>query len=137
LQAQQFQKVGICSKSIGDASISHYWSNQCFMESWFHVSASLLTFEKGIDSNKCSEWFYFDHFYIQYHIHTYLLVAEHRGVLHVSKWGRSFSSMWAESEERSAPALTLVLDWTETALQLSENTISFAMCHKQRGPDNT
>jgi hypothetical protein len=24
LQAQQFQKVGICSKSIGDASISHY-----------------------------------------------------------------------------------------------------------------
>jgi hypothetical protein len=33
LQALQFQKMGVCRKLPGGAGRSHYWPNECFMES--------------------------------------------------------------------------------------------------------
>jgi hypothetical protein len=47
-------------------TISHYRSNETFVEGQFIVSAQSPTFEYGIYSNECSEGLGFDHFYVQY-----------------------------------------------------------------------
>jgi hypothetical protein len=39
LQALQFQQMGICRKLPGGTNISHYGSNECFVDGQFNVNS--------------------------------------------------------------------------------------------------
>jgi hypothetical protein len=140
--------MGICRKSPGGTSVSHYKPNETFVEGQFNVSAQSLNSVWGIYSNKYSEDVGLDYFYVQtpcdhliedyteifctiYKLNIFSIQCKMR-----HKWStttRKVDSPNLSFINFDIPALRPGLYSAEASLEFSNNKTLLAICRIQTG----
>jgi hypothetical protein len=115
----KFQKLGVCCKFPGGASVSHYWFNQCLVlkRSFLNRDWTLISVLKALASI-ISMWNF--HVILLSEITPKYFIWFTKGMFHLFniRWASFGLCLWQKCVfiEFYVPSLTPHLHWIETAL---------------------